>query len=189
MRNSITTTLFPALAAVALAISPASAQHQHGEGEHQHKGAEKSDASMDMPGHHMKDGMPHFMNEGEHATAVEAVLTSYAAAAAANNVEGMAAHVLQTDDFTIIEGSHPNWGWVDYRDNHLVPEFESEDITINAYAYDDFRVSATPMIAYATFKIALEATVRGEGVERKRMGTVILIRTPEGWKIRHLHTS
>ena len=189
MRNSVTKSLFPALAAVALAISPASAQHQHGDGDRQHQGAQKSDASMEMHGHHMKDGMPHFMNEGEHATAVEAALTSYAAAAAENSVEGMAAQVFQTDDFTIIEGSHPNWGWVDYRDNHLVPEFESEDITIKSYAYDDFRISATPMIAYATFNISLEATVRGEDITRDRMGTAILVRMPEGWKIRHLHTS
>ena len=192
MKNSITKSLFPALAAVAIAASPAIAQHQHRDGDQQHQGhqgKQKSEDSMDMHGHHMKDGMPHFMNEGEHAAAVEAALTAYAAAAAESSVEGMAGYVLQTDDFTIIEGSHPNWGWADYRDNHLVPEFESEDIAIKSYAYDDFRISATPMIAYATFKVSIEATVRGEDMERERMGTAILVRTPDGWRIRHLHTS
>jgi ketosteroid isomerase-like protein len=142
-----------------------------------------------MEHHPMKDGMPHFKTEGSAVNAVTSVLSKYSAAIAAMDVDAMAMYVVASDDFSIIEGSHPNWGWADYRDNHLKPEFESDVIEIKSYAYRDFQVSAMHMIAYATFKVSLEATVRGEEITRERMGTAILIRTKEGWKIRHLHTS
>lgn len=178
------------LAALLFTASSAMAQHQHDEGQHEHKSAPEADAAaMGMDGHHMMDGMPHFMMTGEHVDAVKQTLAAYAAAAAQSSVDGMAAYVVQSDDFTIVEGSHPNWGWADYRDNHLKPEFESADFKLKSYAFDEFRVSATTMVAYATFKIRLNATVKGEEVSRERMGTAILVNTADGWRIRHLHTS
>ncbi len=191
MIRRVTGQVFPALlAALMFTASTAAAQHKHDDGEHEHKAAPDENASsMSMDGHQMTDGMPHFMTTGEHADAVKQALTAYAAAAAQSSVDGMAAYVVQSDDFTIVEGSHPNWGWTDYRDNHLKPEFESTEFKIKSYAYGEFRVSATPMVAYATFKIDLEATVKGEDISRERMGTAILVKTADGWRIRHLHTS
>ncbi len=178
------------LTAMIFTLSTASAQHSHDKKEHEHQAASAEGAqNMSMDGHKMVDGMPHFMREGAHVDAVKQTLTRYAAAAAQSNIDGMSDHVVQTDEFTIVEGSHPNWGWVDYRDNHLKPEFDSADFELKSYAYDEFRVSATPMFAYVTFKIALEATVKGEEISRERMGTAILIKTADGWRIRHLHTS
>ncbi len=180
--------VFPVLAAVLMfTASTASAQHKHGDGEHKHKAAPEME-STDMAEHHMMDGMPHFMTTGEHADAVKQALTGYAAAAQ-SSVDGMAAYVVPSDGFTIVEGSHPNWGWTDYRDNHLKPEFESSDFTLKFYTYDEFFVSATPMLAYATFKISLEATIKGEDISRDRKGAAILVNTADGWRIRHLHTS
>ena len=89
---------------------------------------------MGMGGHQMMDGMPHFMATGAQAEAVKTVLNEYAAAAAQSDVDGMATYVVQSDDFTIVEGSHPNWGWADYRDNHLKPEFESTEFKLKSYS-------------------------------------------------------
>ncbi len=124
MIRRVTGRIFPALvAALMFTASTAAAQHQHDDSQHEQKESPIADAAaMDVDGHQMMDGAPHFMTAGDHIDAVKQVLSGYAAAAAQSSVDAMAAYVVQSDDFTIVEGSHPNWGWTDYRDNHLKPE-------------------------------------------------------------------
>jgi ketosteroid isomerase-like protein len=140
-----------------------------------------------------------FAHEGEHAdgpfsspepavTEINAVLTGYASEIAKSNVKGMATYVIQSDAFSIIEGSHANWGWVDYRDNHLKPEFSSDKFKITAFSISDIRVSVAGDVAYATFNSRIEYTLDGEAKSNDGMDTAILVKTDDGWRIRHMHS-
>jgi len=121
-------------------------------------------------------------------TEIKAVLTGYAAEVAKSNIEGMAGYVIQSDDFSIIEGSHANWGWADYRANHLGPEFESDKFKITDYSYSDIRVSVSGEVAYATYNSRIEYIYDGVAKAKDGMGTVVLVKTKEGWRIRHMQS-
>ncbi len=117
--------------------------------------------------------------------AIRAVLEGYAAAVARSDIAGMEAFVDTSDAFSVFEGNHVNRGWADYRDNHLTPEFASPDFRIRDYTIDDIRVGVGDPLSYATFRYHLRAEVGGEPRERKGLATVVLVKTPAGWKIRH----
>lgn len=46
-------------------------------------------------------------------------------------------YMVTTDAFTIFEGGHINWGWADYRDNHLGPELK--EFSEIQYSYGDIK--------------------------------------------------
>ncbi len=129
-----------------------------------------------------------FSSSEPAVTEITTVLTGYAHEVAKSNIEGMAAYVIQSEKFSIIEGSHANWGWVDYRDNHLEPEFTSDKFKITAYGYSDIRVSVAGEVAYATFNSRIEYVYDGEAKSKDGMGTVVLVKTGNGWRIRHMHS-
>lgn len=93
------------------------------------------------------------------------------------------------EDFTIFEGSGSDIGWAVYRDHHLVPEFAAEHVTFHVYDWSGYSVQVDQEMAFATFDIRMEYEVRGEARERDAHGTAILVRTGDGWKLAHLHTS
>lgn len=127
---------------------------------------------------------------GDDQDDVEAVLEAYSAALESEDVMAAEARV-RTDgeDFTIFEGAGRNIGWSDYRDHHLVPEFAAEGFAIHEYDWRDYRIDVSGDMALATFSIHMEYTVHGEDRERDANGTAVLLRTADGWLIRHMHTS
>lgn len=140
-----------------------------------------------------------FAQESEHndgafsssepaVTEISTVLIGYASEISKSSVEGMAAYVIQSDAFSIIEGDHANWGWVDYRDNHLKPEFSSDKFKITAFSISDIRVSVADGVAYATFNSKIEYVYDGEAKSNDGMDTAILVKTGSGWRIRHMHS-
>ena len=126
--------------------------------------------------------------ESDDRAAIEAVLAGYAAAVARSDIDGMAAHLDTSEDFSVIEGGHANWGWTDYRDHHLVPEFTSEDFRILDYGISDIRLHAGDKLAYAVYRYRIAAEVKSERRERTGLATAVLVKTSTGWKIRHLHS-
>lgn len=121
---------------------------------------------------------------------VEAALEAYSGALAAEDVAGAEAWVLPDgEDFTIFEGAGTNFGWADYRDHHLAPEFAAEGFDIDVYDWNDYDIMIDGDLAVATFTIRMEYVSHGEARERDAHGTAILIRTENGWRLRHLHTS
>ncbi len=118
--------------------------------------------------------------------AIRKVLADYQAAMEARSVEKLAAVV--TDDLLILEGTHKNDGWADYRDKHIGPEmaewkaFKIANPVIS-------RLEVVGALAYivqeATYTIvAAEDTVVMLGAE-----TFVLGKTGKGWKIKHVHLS
>ncbi len=211
--------LVPALFGLSLALSgcaelgygsPGSGHHtmggghqmgEMGEGHHERMQQMHQGQGMGM-GHGMGQG--HGMGMGEmseehqahmqamrEAAAIEAaaVLQAYSDAINAEDVEAMAAQVVADERFSVIEGRGTNVGWADYRDHHIGPEFASERIDFHVYGYHDIDVRVGHMFAYATFTYAFEATLDGEPYNKEGRGTAVLMRTPEGWRIRHIQTS
>jgi|GEM_PF-970819 len=164
----------------------------HGNGQGMQGGmAEGHGADGDMQGMHERmQGMHDSMHdvEADQAAAV-AVLQAYSNAINVEDVDAMAAQVVADERFSVIEGRGTNIGWADYRDHHIGPEFASERIDFHVYGYNDIDVRVGHMFAYATFTYAFEATLDGEPYNKDGRGTAVLMRTPDGWRIRHIQTS
>jgi len=118
------------------------------------------------------------------------VLEGYSGGLAQEDVSIAEAFVLVSgDEFTIFEGSGQDIGWANYRDHHLAPEFAAEHVTFHVYDWSNYTIEVDETLAFATFDIRMEYEVRGEARERDAHGTALLVRSDDGWKIRHLHTS
>lgn len=119
-------------------------------------------------------------------TSIRQVLKEYQAAMEARSVEKLAAVV--TDDLLILEGTHKNDGWADYRDKHIGPEmaewkeFKIENPVISRLEVDG---ALAYIVQEATYTIVFaDKTVAMLGAE-----TFILGKTDAGWKIKHVHLS
>ena len=118
------------------------------------------------------------------------VLEGYSGGLAQEDVAIAENFVLQSGtEFTIFEGSGQDIGWANYRDHHLAPEFAAEHVTFHVYDWSNYTIEVDETLAFATFDIRMEYEVRGEARERDAHGTAVLVRSDDGWKIRHLHTS
>jgi ketosteroid isomerase-like protein len=95
------------------------------------------------------------------------------------------------ESLTVFESGHPNYGWADYRDNHLVPEMGEMKNT--KYAFSDIKIHLAGKTAWATFKYTIAADVMDNGKQRhvdgSGLGTAILERRADGWRIVHWHSS
>jgi ketosteroid isomerase-like protein len=121
---------------------------------------------------------------------IEQVLENYSGALSAEDVVEAERWVMADgEEFTIFEGSGSDIGWAEYRDHHLAPEFAAEHVTFHVYDWSGYSVRVDQDMAFATFDIRMEYEVRGEARERDAHGTAILVRTGDGWKLSHLHTS
>ncbi len=126
-------------------------------------------------------------NNDNSSAAVTETLTQYAAAVQSKNLSEVEKYVVATEAFSMFEGGHINWGWVDYRDNHLGPELkEFEEIQ---YSFSDIEAHVSGDMAYATFKSHIAVKMESREVEGESLATAILMKTANGWKIQHLHTS
>lgn len=126
-------------------------------------------------------------NDDNPSAAVTEALNKYAAAVQSKNLSEVEKHVVATEAFSMFEGSHINWGWVDYRDNHLGPELkEFKEIQ---YSFSDVKTRISGDMAYATFKSHIAVKMESREVEGESLATAILLKTAGGWKIQHMHTS
>lgn len=124
---------------------------------------------------------------GADAASVEAWLRGYDAAFMAKDLDRLAA--FYHPDVTIYEGGGINNGWADYRDRHLGPELKA--FSNLQFGHTDTRVTMMPggQSAYATSRYTIKAKMGERELDSEGLETLVLVRTPEGWKIRHSHTS
>jgi ketosteroid isomerase-like protein len=104
----------------------------------------------------------------------------------------MATKVWANDEsLTVFESGHANYGWADYRDNHLMPEMAEMKNT--KYALADIKVHLAGKTAWATFKYTISADVPDKGktrhVEGSGLGTAVLEQRSGRWQIVHWHSS
>ncbi|HEX8029288.1 MAG TPA: nuclear transport factor 2 family protein [Vicinamibacterales bacterium] len=121
------------------------------------------------------------------AVAVEAWLKGYDAVFLSKDLSKIAP--FYHPDVTIYEGAGVNNGWVDYRDRHLGPELKSfENLE---FAHSGTKITMLPggESAYATSRYTIKARMGDRTLDNEGLETLLLVKTPEGWKIRHSHTS
>lgn len=124
---------------------------------------------------------------GSDAASVEAWLKGYDAAFLSRDLNKIAA--FYHPDVTIYEGAGINNGWADYRDRHLGPELKAfENLE---FAHTGTKVTVLPggESAYAISRYTIKAKMGDRMLDNEGLETLLLIKTPEGWKIRHSHTS
>lgn len=90
-------------------------------------------------------------------------------------------------DVTVFESGHANYGWEDYRDHHLKPEVEEmKNVT---YRLTDIQARVAGKTAWATFKYTIAADLKDRRVDAAGLGTAVLEKRGDAWKIVHWHTS
>lgn len=123
---------------------------------------------------------------GEEA-AVREVLTQNAAAFERGDMNTLNKLWANDEAVTVFESGHANYGWTDYRDNHLKPEMtEMKDVK---YAISDIKPRVSGKTAWATFKYTISANLKERRVEASGLGTAILEKRDGRWQIVHWHTS
>jgi len=118
---------------------------------------------------------------------VAQVMTDYAAAITKLSVDLMETYVITGESFVVIEEAAANFGWDDYKENHLIPELQMVDKL--DYELEILRVELSDNHATVTVNYHYSIVAEGEEIEGKGMGTAVLTRTEEGWKLFHFQTS
>jgi len=131
--------------------------------------------------------IPALADEAEDVAAVKAVLQSYSQAV--EKLDGSLATPLFAPDAHIFEQGGDEGTWPIYLKDHLGPEFAE----FSSFAYADYQSSATIegdlAIASESYRYTLVVKASGENVERLGAATIVLRRTPDGWKIVQYHSS
>lgn len=91
------------------------------------------------------------------------------------------------ESVTVFESGYANYGWADYRDHHLKPEIE--EMKNVKYLLSDIKPRVSGNTAWATFKYAISADLKDRHVDGAGLGTAVLEKRENSWKIVHWHTS
>ena len=119
--------------------------------------------------------------------AVRDVLTREAAAVETGDLAALDKIWASDEAVTIFENGSANYGWRDYRDNHLAPELKNFKNT--KYTLSDVKIKVDGKTAWATFKYALSADTKERRVDVNGLGTAVLEKRGKQWQIVHWNTS
>jgi ketosteroid isomerase-like protein len=125
--------------------------------------------------------------QSDEEAAVRDVLTKNASAFERSDMATLNKLWANDESVTVFESGHANYGWVDYRDNHLKPEMAEMKNT--KYAITDIKPRIAGNTAWATFKYAISAQLAERPVEANGLGTAVLEKRDGRWQIVHWHTS
>lgn len=119
---------------------------------------------------------------------VQALLDGYAEAMEEKSVAVME-QVVIPGDFSTIESGYPNWTWEDFRDNHLLIEMDT--FTDVDYTVELISGELKDPLGFAIYQYTASGKMQGktDTVSISGLGTAILEKTPDGWRVHHLHTS
>lgn len=119
--------------------------------------------------------------------AVRQTLLSSTRGFSTNDFPAVEAAWSHREEVTVFESGHANYGWADYRDHHLKPEMaEMKNVR---YELSDVKVRMAGTTAWSTFKYTIAADLPGRHVDGSGLGTAILEKQENAWKIVHWHTS
>lgn len=119
--------------------------------------------------------------------AVIQVIQQNGTAFAKNDVTTMKRIWKNTEDVVIFEGGHANYGWADYRDNHLFPEMK--EIQNAKYEFTDIKTKISGNLAYATMKYSISGDLNKRHFESAGVATAVLEKVRGQWKLVHFHSS
>ncbi len=123
----------------------------------------------------------------DEVKAVTNVLTREAAAVEKGDLAALDKIWANSEDVTVFESGHANYGWTDYRNSHLAPELKEFKNT--KYAFSDLKVKVDGRTAWATFKYALSADLGARHIDSGGLGTAVLEKRGADWRIVHWHSS
>jgi len=123
----------------------------------------------------------------DEVKAVTDVMMSEAVAVEKGDLAALDKIWANTEDVTVFESGHANYGWKDYRNTHLAPELKEFKNT--KYSFSDLKVKVDGKTAWATFKYSLAAEMGTRKVESGGLGTAVLEKRDGEWRIIHGHSS
>ena len=123
----------------------------------------------------------------DEVKAVTDVLTREAVAVEKGDLAALDKIWANSEDVTVFESGHANYGWTDYRNTHLAPELKEFKNT--KYAFSDLKVKVEGKTAWATFKYSLAAEMGTRKIESGGLGTAVLEKREGKWRIVHWHSS
>jgi ketosteroid isomerase-like protein len=123
----------------------------------------------------------------DEVKAVTNVLTREAQAVEKGDLAALDKIWANSEDVTVFESGHANYGWTDYRNSHLAPELKEFKNT--KYTFSDLKVKVDGKTAWATFKYALAADIGARNIQSGGLGTAILEKRDGEWRIVHWHSS
>ena len=115
------------------------------------------------------------------------VLTQNTTAFAQNDMPTLDKIWANDEAVTVFENGYANYGWADYRNNHLGPEMK--EMTNTKYASSDVKVTISGKTAWATFKYTISGDSNGRHFDSGGLGTAILEKRSGKWVIVHWHSS
>jgi len=123
----------------------------------------------------------------DEVKAVTDVMTREALAVEQGDLAALDKIWANSEDVTVFESGHANYGWNDYRNTHLAPELKEFKNT--KYSFSDMKVKVDGKTAWATFKYSLAAEMGTRKVESGGLGTAVLEKRDGKWRIVHWHSS
>ncbi|HRH42625.1 MAG TPA: nuclear transport factor 2 family protein [Pyrinomonadaceae bacterium] len=135
-------------------------------------------------GFNFYDGVSAQSNEVKDVTDV---LTREAQAVEKGDLAALDRLWANSEDVTVFESGHANYGWTDYRNNHLAPELKEFKNT--KYSFSDLKVKVDGKTAWATFKYSLSAEIEGRNIQSSGLATAVLEKRGGRWQIVHWHSS
>lgn len=118
---------------------------------------------------------------------VREVLTQNMTAFANNDLATLDKIWANDEAVTVFENGHANYGWLDYRNNHLAPEMK--EMKNVKYASTDLKLKLVDKMAWATFKYTIAGDSGGKHFDSGGLGTAILEKRDGNWRIVHWHSS
>lgn len=91
------------------------------------------------------------------------------------------------EDVTVYEDGRVEQGWLQYRDQYLLPEIEA--LTQRQLHLEDITVRLSGATAWATCRYTLHALRDGEPVLTQGLRTMIFRRVAGRWRLVHSHSS
>ena len=125
--------------------------------------------------------------QSNEVKAVTDVLTREAQAVEKGDLTALDKIWANSEDVTVFESGHANYGWTDYRNSHLAPELKEFKNT--KYAFSDLKVKVDGKTAWATFKYSLSADIGTRNIQSGGLGTTVLEKRDGRWQIVHWHSS
>lgn len=123
----------------------------------------------------------------DEVKAVTDVLTREAKAVEKGDLNALDKIWANSEDVTVFESGHANYGWSDYRNSHLAPELKEFKNT--KYSFSDLKVKVDGKTAWATFKYSLAADIGTRNIQSGGLGTAVLEKREGRWQIVHWHSS
>ena len=124
---------------------------------------------------------------GDDEAAARTALLQSATAFEKNDLAALNKLWANDEALTVFESGHANYGWTDYRDNHLAPEMREMKNT--KYTLSDIKLHMASKTAWATFKYAISADIKDRHVDGGGLGTAVLEERDGRWQIVHWHSS